>query len=139
VTGVIMIGENLPSKIVCPVCKGTNFTSKSVVLLVKRNVLTCNKCDTVMVQLGKGDKSRFDVRKVGEEFSNVDRLFRNKFLTIPELNSHEFPIVSDAQLEEYAKGNLEGLSIEMKGNLQRDIILKKSEKIFCMMSPIDYI
>lgn len=134
-----MMGLNLTNPIVCPVCKGTNFSSISEGLLIKRNVLTCVKCNTVMVQLGKGDKSKFEVRKVGEEYSNVDRLFRDKFFTIPELNSHELPIASDAQLEEYAKGNLEGLTIEMRGDVKRDIILKKNEKIVFMLSPIDYL
>jgi hypothetical protein len=47
--------------------------------------------------------------------------------------------VSDAQLEEYAKGNLEGLSFTYKGDALSGIILKKNEKIIFMMSPIDYL
>ena len=92
-----------------------------------------------MEQSGKDDKSTFKVRKVGEEYSNVDRLFKDKTFTISELNSHELPIVSDAQLEEYANGNLEGLTIQMKGDVKRDIILKRDEKIIFMLSPIDYL
>jgi hypothetical protein len=134
-----MIGLNLTNQIVCPVCKGVNFSTISEGMLIKKNVLTCNNCKTVMEQSGKEDKSRFKVRKVGEEYSNVDRLFNDKTFTIPELKSHELPVVSDTQLEEYSKGNLEGLTIEMKGELNRDIILKKNEKIFLVMSPIAYL
>lgn len=136
---VIMIGLNLTNQIVCPVCKGINFSTISEGMFIKKNVLTCNNCKTIMEQSGKEDKSRFKVRKVGEEYSNVDRLFKDKSFTIPELNSHELPIVSDEQLEEYAKGNLEGLTIEMRGDLKRDIILKKNEIIVIMLSPIDYL
>ena len=133
------VGINLTNQIVCPVCKGINFSIFPEGLFIKKNVYTCNNCKTVMEQSGKEDKSRFKVRKVGEEYSNVDRLFKDKSFTIPELNSHELPIVSDAQLEEYAMGNLEGLSIEMKGDVKRYIILRRIEKIFFMMSPIDYL
>jgi hypothetical protein len=135
----IVMGINLTNQIVCPVCKGINFSTISEGMFIKKNVLTCNICKTVMEQSGKEDQSRFKVRKVGEEYSNVDRLFKDKTFTIPELNSHELPIVSDAQLEEYANGNLEGLSFEMRGDVKRDIILKKNEKIIFMMSPIDYL
>jgi DNA-directed RNA polymerase subunit M/transcription elongation factor TFIIS len=134
-----MISLNIPDSIVCPVCKGINFSTISEGMLFKKIVLTCNNCNTVMEQSGKGEKSRFKVRKVGEEYSNVDRLFKDKTFTIPELSSHELSIVSDAQLEEYAKGNLEGLSFEMRGDVKREIILKKNEKIIFMMSPIDYL
>jgi hypothetical protein len=134
-----MIGFNLPNSIVCPVCKGINFSTISKGMLSKKNALTCNNCSTVIEQSGKDEKSKFKVRKVGEEYSNVDRFFKDKSFTIPELNSHELPIVSDAQLEEYAKGNLEGLSFTYKGDALSDIILKKNEKIIFMMSPIDYL
>jgi DNA-directed RNA polymerase subunit M/transcription elongation factor TFIIS len=135
----IMIGLNLTNPIVCPVCKGINFSTISEGMLFKKNVLTCNNCGTVMEQSGKDEKSKFKVRKVGEEYSNVDRLFKDKTFTIPELKSHELPIVTDAQLEEYAMGNLEGLTIHMKGDEPPDIILKKNEKIVFMLSPIDYL
>jgi hypothetical protein len=134
-----MIGFNLPNSIVCPVCKGINFSTISKGMLSKKNALTCNNCSTVIEQSGKDEKSKFKVRKVGEEYSNVDRFFKDKSFTIPELNSHELPIVSDAQLEEYAKGNLEGLSFTYKGDALSGIILKKNEKIIFMMSPIDYL
>lgn len=134
-----MMGLNLTNQIVCPICKGINFSTISEGMLFKKNVLTCSNCNTVMEQSGKGDKSRFKVRKVGEEYSNVDSLFKDKIFTIPELKSHELPIGSDAQLEEYAKGNLEGLSFTYKGDALSDIILKKNEKIVFMLSPIDYL
>jgi hypothetical protein len=134
-----MMGLNLTNPLLCPICKGTYFSTISEGMLIKKNIYTCINCKSVMEQSGKGENSRFKVRIVGEEYSNVDRLFKDKSFTIPELNSHELPIVSDAQLEEYANGNLDGLSIEMKGNVQRDIILKKNEKIFFMLSPIDYL
>jgi hypothetical protein len=133
-----MIGINLTNQIVCPICKGINFSTNSEGTFIKKNVLTCNNCKTVMEQLGKGEKSRFKVRKVGEAYSNVDRLFTDKFFTIPELNSHDLSIVSDAQLEEYANGNLEGLSIEMTNDLNTEIFMKKDEKILLWLGPIDY-
>jgi hypothetical protein len=134
-----MIGLNLTNQIVCPVCKGINLSTHSEGMLFKKNVLTCNNCKTVMEQSGKGDSSIFRVRQVGEEYSNVDRLFKDKTFTIPELSKHELPIVPDAQLEEYAKGNLEGLSIEMKGDLNTEIFIKKDEKIVLWLGPITYL
>jgi hypothetical protein len=130
---------NMQNSIVCPICKGINISTHSEGMVFKKNVLTCNNCHTVMEQSGKGEKSNFKVKKVGENYSNVDRLFKDKTFTITELKSHEIPIAPDAQLEEYAKGNLEGLTIEMKGELKRNIILKKEEKIILWMGPIDYL
>jgi hypothetical protein len=127
------------NQIVCSVCKGNNFSTLSEGMLFKKNVLTCNNCSTVMEQSGKGDKSKLKVRKVGEEYSNVDRLFKDKSFTIPELKSHNIPVGSDAQLEELAKGNLEGLHIEMVGELNRSVIVKKDEKIIFWLSPINYL
>jgi len=92
-----------------------------------------------MEQSGKGENSRFKVRMAGEEYSNVDSLFKDKSFTIPELKSHNIPVGSDAQLEEFAKGNLDGLTIQMDSDLRRDIILKRDEKIVFWLSPIDYI
>ncbi len=134
-----MMGLNLINQIVCPVCKGSNFSTISEGTLFKKNVLTCNNCKTVMEQSGKADKSIFKVRRVEEEYSNVDRLFRYKSFTIPELSTHELLIVSDSQLEEYAKGNQEGYSIKMAGELTKEIIINKDEKIVLWLSPIDYL
>jgi RNA polymerase subunit RPABC4/transcription elongation factor Spt4 len=107
----IVMAINLTNQIVCPVCKGINLSTHSEGMLFKKKVLTCNNCKTVMEQSGKGDNSTFMVRQVGEEYSNADRLFKDKTFTIPELSKHELPVVPDTLLEEYANGNLEGLSI----------------------------
>jgi hypothetical protein len=136
----IRMDTNMSNLIICPVCKGTNLSTQSEGMIFnKKNVLTCNNCHTVLEQSGKGDYTQFKVRKVGAEYSNADRLFTGKAFTIQKLRSHELPIVPDALLEEYANGNLEGLSIKMKGDLNTEIFLKKDENIVLWMGPIDYL
>lgn len=130
---------SIPAYIVCPICKSTNLSTQTEGMLFKKNVLTCNGCHTVMEQSGKGDKAIFKVRGVGDEYSNANILLQGKSFSIQELSTHNISVVSDEQLAEFSQGNLENLTVQMSGDLDRDIILKKDERIVFWLGPIDYL
>ncbi len=123
----------------CPACERTSFTTSSAGMIFKKTIHVCTYCGTTLEQSGKGENAQFKVTKVGEAYSNAATLLEGKRFLLNGLGTHE-NVISDADLESIANGNLDNVTIQMAGDtLKTNVILKKDEKIMFYLSSIDYL
>lgn len=120
--------QNAPD-VICPCCKGRDFqTSEHRFLGMGGTEYTCRTCGLVM---RSGDGSSFEVKQVGETYSNMRHQLEGRHLAAGELaDPPKLLLYTDAQLQEFAEGKN---TIDWDTDQPPNIDLKPDEKIVWSM------
>ena len=114
------------TRVVCPFCEGTVFTSETKGLLFKKTNFVCGKCGSI---LETKDGETFMVSTVGEAYSNTITIMQDRKLARDKLSEPGLPIVSDADLASVSMGEGELFERIIKEADQNvPIILKQNEQ-----------
>ncbi len=119
--------------VTCPACKGMNFATKKEGLVFKKTIYDCPTCG---LSMETGNNHTFTIKKVGEDYSNAQRLLVGHEFKVDELAHHNIPIVTDTKLAEYAAGDIPDEMFHQ--NMETPIILKKNERIAFYLKGISY-
>jgi len=112
------------TRIVCPFCEGTAFTSETKGLVFKTTRFECVRCGSV---LETKDNKTFKVANIGDAYSNTEPFMQGRELNLDKLSEPGLPIITDADLASVSIGEGELFDrIISEADQKAPIILKKN-------------